>query len=775
MLSVYRCTNHECSVCFRECNSVAACYYELKWRVVNRKHAKVETMADILEGSVERVTYYNADTGYCVMRLAPDQPKLVRDPLLTVVGTMPELQPGEQVKLTGAWLNHPVHGRQFKAETVVQTRPATLEGMRRYLGSGLVRGIGKVLAKRIVDFFGADTLDVLDSNPKRVTEVPGIGRKKANSIATAWAEQREIKKVMLFLQSYGLNTSLALRIYKTYGDDALTLVQEDPYRLVKDIHGIGFLTADKIAREMGLPIYAPTRIRAGLVYMLNEASNDGHVYLPTETLLDKTSELLGIEYQKVEDELLRLVQEEQIYIDDIPDPQTDTRIQAVYHIAMYRSERGAANLFRRIIDDPESRLADLQRWNTHEWERQISLITHYDGVNLTAQQQAAVRTTLSNKISVLTGGPGTGKTTTLRTIIALLETTHHNFKLASPTGRAAKRLSEATGHPAQTLHRLLGYSPQEGFHYNQENHLDADIVVIDETSMLDLLLFYNLLKAIKPATHLLLVGDVDQLPSVGAGDVLRDLINSHICPVIRLDTVFRQAGNSMIIENAHRINKGSVPDTKNSSNDFFFFGEEDPEAAADLLVDIVHKRIPQKFGFDAMRDIQVLAPMYNGRIGVNTLNGALQERLNPAGRLAEKRLAGTLFRVGDKVMQLRNNYDKEVYNGDIGWVRALDMTEHTLNIEIDGRMISYDWLECDELVHAYAVSVHKSQGAEYPVVVMPVMTQHFMMLQRNLLYTAITRAKKMVVLVGTRKAIAIAVKNATISERWTALAWRLLN
>lgn len=730
---------------------------------------------DTLEGSVERITYYNVETGYCVLRLAPNQPRLGRDTLFTVVGTMPELQPGEQVKINGDWLNHPVHGRQFKAETVAQMRPATLEGMRRYLGSGLVRGIGKVLAKRIVDFFGKDTLDILDRSPERVKEVPGIGKKKSDSIAQAWLEQREIKKVMLFLQSYGLNTSLALRIYKTYGDEALTQVQEDPYRLVADIHGIGFKTADKIAREMGLPAHAPARIRAGIIYTLNEATGDGHVYLPTEALLDQTTELLEVQRQQVENELTRLAEESAIYLGDVPDPQNEQPLQATYHIAMYRSEKGTATVFRNLLDHPDSRLADLQRLSSQEWDRLVTSITSNDGIRLTDQQREAVRTTLTNKISVLTGGPGTGKTTTLRTIIAMLETTHHRFRLTSPTGRAAKRLAEATGHPAQTIHRLLGYSPTEGFHYNQENPLDTDMVVVDETSMIDLVLFYNLLKALRPDAHLLLVGDVDQLPSVGAGDVLRDIIRSHICPVIRLETVFRQAGNSMIIENAHRINHGHSPDTNNSSSDFYFFSEEEPEAAAELVVDIVCNRVPQKFGFAALGDIQVLAPMYNGYIGVHALNNALQAKLNPPGRLAEKSLAGTLFRVGDKVMQMRNNYEKEVYNGDIGRVHALDMTEHTLEVEIDGRIIVYDWLECDELTHAFAISVHKSQGAEYPVVVMPIMTQHFMMLQRNLLYTAITRAKKMVVLVGTRKAVAIAVKNNTVNQRWSALSWRLVN
>ncbi|NDJ86688.1 MAG: ATP-dependent RecD-like DNA helicase [Chloroflexi bacterium] len=731
---------------------------------------------DTLEGSIERITYYSPESGYCVLRLAPNQPRLgAYGKLITVVGNMPELQPGEQVKLTGVWTNHPQHGRQFKTETVVQMRPATAEGIRRYLGSGLVRGIGPKMAKRIVDFFGEETLDVLDRAPERVKDVPGIGKKRATSIAKAWAEQREIKKVMLFLQSYGLNMSLALKIYKQYGDEALELVQQDPYRLVRDIHGVGFLTADKIAREMGLPTHAPSRIRAGLVYALNEATGNGHVFLPTELLLEQAAELLDLELAHLDAALLQLRDEGEVMIEDVPAPTTSELVQAVYHSAMYHSEKGAANRLRDMLDHPGSYLAKITQMTTHDWEQLLTRVTAVDGVRLTDQQRRAVKQTLTSKVSILTGGPGTGKTTTLRTIIGILEATRHRFRLASPTGRAAKRLAEATGHPAQTIHRMLSYSPQEGFAYNQDNPLETDIVVVDEASMVDLVLFYNLLKAIEPATHLLLVGDVDQLPSVGAGDVLRDVIDSAICPVMRLETVFRQAGGSMIIQNAHRINAGQSPDTANRSDDFFFFGAEDPAGAADLVVDIVCSRVPGKFGYDAMRDIQVLAPMYNGQIGVNALNIALQRQLNPPGRLAEKRLAGVLFRVGDKVMQMRNNYEKEVYNGDIGWVKALDMNEHTMDVEIDGRIVNYAWLECDELTHAYAISVHKSQGAEYPVVVLPVMTQHFMMLQRNLLYTAITRAKSMVVLVGTRKAIAIAVKNDKVAQRWTALDWRLAN
>lgn len=726
-----------------------------------------------IEGSVERITYYNAETGYCVLRMAPTQPHLSRrGQLLTIVGTMPEIQPGETIKCTGNWETHSQHGRQFKAEIVVQVRPASIEGIKRYLGSGLVKGVGPKTAKRIVDFFGAETLDVLDRTPQRVLEVPSVGKHRSKMIAEAWEEQRAVKEVMLFLQSYQINTALAVKIYKTYGDRAMEQVQSDPYQLVRDIRGVGFRTADKIARSLGLPPYSPARLKAGLIYALNEATSEGHVYLPTDELIQQASQLLEIEPEHVEEILQNLSDEKDVVIEDIPDKDGNP-MQVAYHSAMYYSEKGVAKKLKDAVDSEASRLADLSRLSTSEWERMLDNITRTDGIILSEQQRSAVQMALTSKISILTGGPGTGKTTTLRTIIGVLEATNHRYKLASPTGRAAKRLSEATGQPAQTIHRLLGFSAQGGFNFNEDEPLDTDMVVVDEASMIDLVLFYNLVKAIRPHTHLLLVGDVDQLPSVGAGDVLRDLIKSHICPVVKLEAIFRQAGNSMIIRNAHRINNGENPDTRNESDDFFFFGMEEPEAAAELLVDIVQNRIPSKFGFDPMDDIQVLAPMYQGRIGVNTLNSALQETLNSGKRKAEKHLSGTLFRVGDKVMQTRNNYDKEVFNGDIGRVDSFHMVDHVMNVVIDGRKVAYDWTEADQLTLAYAISVHKSQGAEYPVVVMPVLTQHYMMLQRNLLYTAVTRARKMVVLVGTRKAIAIAVRNNKVAERYTALDWRL--
>ncbi len=727
---------------------------------------------ETLKGSVERITYYNEENGYTVLRVRPEQLRLGmgRDGTVTVVGALPELQPGETVEFAGEWVNDPRYGQQFRAESVKQTMPATVEGLRRYLGSGLIRGIGPRMAENIVDYFGLDTLDVLDRQPERLREVPDIGPKRSESIKQAWAEQQAIKEVMLFLQGHNVSTGLAIKIYKAYGDDAIDMVQENPYRLADDIWGIGFLTADKIAQDLGLPVDSPHRMEAGVKYALNEATNEGHVYLPRNELVGKAVELLRIDKpDDVGGAVDRLHGSGDVMIELLPDDSA-AGMEAVYLPTLYYSEVGSARRLHQMADAPDSRLADLR--NAH-WGPLLASLSGESQVQLTEQQRDAVRAALTGKVSVLTGGPGTGKTTTLRTVIAALLRTDHSFLLCSPTGRAAKRLSEATGQPAQTIHRLLGYSPSEGFFYNDENTLDTDMVIVDEASMLDQMLFYNLLKAVGPSTHLLLVGDVDQLPSVGAGDVLRDLIRSGVIPITRLEAIFRQEGGSLIIRNAHYINRGQQPDTRNEGDDFFFFGVEEPEAAAELVVDIVQNRVPDRFGYDALDDIQVLVPMYRGVVGVDALNQALQAALNPPGRPAERRLMGRLFRVGDKVMQTRNNYDKDVYNGDIGRVHSFDFNEQTMTLLVDRRRVTYDWSEVDELTHAYAISVHKSQGSEYPVVVIPLMTQHYIMLQRNLLYTAVTRARRLVVLVGTRMAIAIAVKNDRIAQRYSALDWRL--
>jgi exodeoxyribonuclease V alpha subunit len=743
---------------------------------------------DEISGSVERITYYNEQNGYTVLRLKPDSRQMLpfryasgREALITVVGNLPEVNPGEWLKLRGRWTTHAQHGRQFQAEYCEQSLPATTEGIKRYLGSGMIRGVGKVMAERIVNTFGEATLDIIEAEPERLRSVLGIGRKRITQIINAWEEQRAIKDVMIFLQSHGVSTNLATKIYKTYGDDALQVVQQTPYRLVQDVYGIGFKTADKIAQALGLGADDPGRIEAGVAYTLNRLAEEGHVYVPQEELEPEAAEILGLETGQVTAVINTLEQSDFIKREklqyNIPaaastavgedKPTYSVREeQAVYLTPFYYSEVGLTRRLQQLIAHPTSRLTTC-RQAMSRWQ----LPTH-----LAPQQRQAIHTAVSHKVTVLTGGPGTGKTTTLSSLLDLLDQYGHSYALASPTGRAAKRLTEATGREAKTVHRLLGFNPGEGFGQNENNPIDADLIVIDEASMLDLLLAYNLLKAIGTDSHLLLVGDIDQLPSVGAGDVLRDLIDSEKTAVVRLETIFRQAADSLIIQNAHRINRGQMPQTSEGMGDFYLFIKNEINETADLLVDIVQNRLPHKFGLHPLDEVQVLAPMYNGSVGVANLNERLQEALNPPqGRKPEKRLGGRTFRVGDKVMQTVNNYDKNVYNGDIGRITIIDQIQQTMAISVDGQPVVYDFLEADELVHAYAISVHKSQGAEYPCVVMPVVTQHYMMLQRNLLYTAVTRAKKLVILVGTRRALQIAVKNNKVSQRYSALDWRLAN
>lgn len=733
---------------------------------------------EFLSGSVERVTYYNPENGYSVVRLRPPRrnlPGTNREGLVTIVGNLPEVSPGEHVKLSGKWVKHAKHGTQFQVEKCEQTLPATITGIQRYLGSGLMRGIGPRLAERIVDHFGESTLDVIEEQPERLLDVPDIGPKRSRKIAAAWQEQKQVKEIMLFLHSHGISTNLAVKIYKTYGDAALQTVQENPYQLARDIYGVGFKTADRIAQDLGLPPDHPARIEAGVIYALNEMSNDGHVYAPQAELTKKAAELLEADTGLIPAALDRLSAEDRIRPDVLPsekkgptargvaEPQAEYRSPAIYLTPFYFGEIGVSERLRALAEEPSS--------------YQRSSQPPLPDPDLSAEQQQAIHNAMTHPVSVITGGPGTGKTTCLKSLIANLESLGIACALASPTGRAAKRLSEATGQPASTIHRLLGFSPTEGFKYHPENPLPVEFLVVDETSMLDLLLANNLLKALKPGTHLLLVGDVDQLPSVGAGDVLRDVIASGSAPVTRLSTIFRQAAGSHIITNAHRINEGEMPffpKGKSTQDDFYLFPAEDAGAAADWVEEVVCQRIPEKFGYDPRHQIQVLAPMYRGPAGVTLLNQRLQDQLNPASaRKTEKALFGQTFRPGDKVMQTQNDYDKDVYNGDIGFVQALDMVEHTISVDFEGRLVEYDWSEADQLTLAYAVTVHKAQGSEFPVVVMPIVTQHYIMLQRNLLYTAITRARNLCVLVGNRRAISIAVNNNKVTQRYSALDWRL--
>ncbi len=719
-----------------------------------------------LEGAVERITYTNEENGYTVARLAPNG----KDYLVTVVGHLPNLQPGESVRLIGEWTTHAQYGKQFDARQCEVQRPATVEGIRKYLGSGLVKGIGPARAERIVALFGEATLDVIERTPDRLTEVPGIGAKTAASIMRAWDEQRAIKEVMLFLQSHGVTTGLAVKIYKQYKDTALDIVRQDPYRLARDIYGIGFLTADKIARKMGFAPDDPRRLEAGVSHVLNEYSDQGHVFALRTDLEARAAERLSADETVVTTEQIaasieRLVEDGELKIEKLEEGE------AVYLPPFFQAEVGVARRLRRALDARRDRLEAFKRVN---WEKAFKYLDE-EGLALAPRQQEAVQTALTAKVTVLTGGPGTGKTYTLRAILKLLTARRQSVLLAAPTGRAAKRITEATGHPAKTLHRLLEFKPGQSFIRDEQNPLDADMVIVDETSMIDLLLMNSLLKAVDVGSHLLLVGDVDQLPSVGAGNVLRDLIGSGVIPVVELNTIFRQAQDSGIVVNAHRVNSGQMPQfAPNPDGDFFWIEAADPAAAAERVLQVVSERIPKRWGYDPLDDIQVLTPTHRGEAGVGALNQRLQERLNPPrdGK-TERAMGGRIFRVGDKVLQIRNNYDKKVFNGDVGRIEAIDLEEQSVRVRFDTDVVDYEFHELDELVHAFSMSVHKSQGSEYAAVVMPLVTQHYMLLQRNLLYTGITRAKKLVVLVGQKRALAMAVKNARIAQRNSRLAQRL--
>ncbi len=740
-----------------------------------------------LTGAVERITFTNPENGYTIARFQADR----QFGLITIVGALAEVHPGARLKIEGRWKTHPKYGEQFEIERYVEEMPATVEGIKRYLGSGLIKGIGPVMAKRIAEKFGHYTLEVIENDIGRLAEVDGIGSKRVKLIAQAWEAQKQIKEIMLFLQSHQVSTNLAVKIYKTYGDASINVVKNDPYRLARDIFGIGFVTADKIARNIGIAIDAPQRVAAGLEYTLNQLADEGHVFAPRDQLIQAAVKILEVSPEQVDAQIEALRQIDRVKVEVIgsgeqgsggagasiqnPKSKIQNPIEAVYLPPFYYAEVGVARQMAQLLGSGQSRLGAFAEvsWNkAFEW----LVTTHKDGLVLAEQQRRAVQMALTSKISILTGGPGTGKTSTVRAILRLLQGKGKTALLAAPTGRAAKRLAESTGYEAKTIHRLLEVSPGEGFKFqrNQDNPLECDLLILDECSMVDLILMNNVLKAVHPASHLLLVGDADQLPSVGAGNVLRDIIASEVAPVTRLEVIFRQAADSTIITNAHRVNRGDLPTFPPDKKDFFFFGQEDPEEAAELVVDIVARRIPEKFGIPS-DDIQVLSPMHRGPVGARALNEKLQARLNPLRYdRPEYRSGSRVFRERDRVLQLRNNYDKEVFNGDIGRIETIDLEEGEVQVNFEGRLVAYELSDLDELTLAYAMSVHKSQGSEYPAVVLPLLTQHYLLLQRNLLYTAITRAKKMVVMVGTRKAIAMAVKNDKIAARWTALTERLV-
>lgn len=712
-----------------------------------------------VRGSIERITFYNEENGYTVARFLPEG----KSSVITVIGNLMGASIGESLALEGYWTIHPQHGRQFEIRRYSVELPATVEGVRRYLGSGLIKGIGPVTAERIVGHFGLTTLDIIENSVDRLADVPGIGKKRIDLIRRGWLEQKQIKEVMLFLQSHNVSTSLAVKIYREYGDAALNVVRNDPYRLARDIYGIGFLTADKIARALGVGPDDPSRIQAGVRHVLGEFADDGHVFALLCDLIRSSSDILATPASAVEQAIDALAHAEEVIVEE----------EAIYLTPFFRAEIGVANRLKQLLETSRSRLGQFRNTN---WAAALDWVATRGEVVLTDKQKTAIQTALTTKVSILTGGPGTGKTTTVRALIRLLKAKGHSFRLAAPTGRAAKRLSEATGEPAQTLHRLLEFKPFEGnkFLRDRDNPLDADLVIVDELSMIDLLLMNALTKAIDLTSHLLLIGDPDQLPSVGAGNVLQDLIASQRIPVTKLDSIFRQAQDSLIIVNAHRINKGEMPRFENTARDFFLFPESEPEQAAARVVELVQKRMPQRFTLDPVDDIQVLSPMYRGPSGVSELNRLIQEALNPATLYKKEwRHGGRVFRVGDKVLQMRNNYTKEVFNGDLGRVMAIDVDHQTVIASFEGRQVEYVFAELDELAHAFAMSVHKAQGSEYRAVVIPLLTQHYMLLQRNLLYTAVTRARELVVLVGTHKAIAIAVRNNKVAQRNSRLAVRL--
>jgi exodeoxyribonuclease V alpha subunit len=709
---------------------------------------------EILAGIVERVTYHNDESGFCVLRV---KARGHRD-LVTVVGHSAAISAGEWITATGEWFNDRTHGLQFKARFLKTTPPTTAEGIEKYLSSGMIRGIGPVYAKKMVKAFGEQVFDIIEANPERLREVDGIGVVRAQRITAAWAEQKAVREIMVFLHSHGVGTARAVRIYKTYGADAIQVMTDNPYRLARDIRGIGFRTADAIAMKLGIEKTAMIRVRAGISYALTEAMDQGHCGLPVEELGPLAVELLDVPKELIQTALDLQLAEGTV----IANAVGETR--CVFLAGLYKSEQAIAERLRTLAGGKLP-------WAWIDPDKALPWIEQKTGLSLAPSQREAIKLALMAKVLVVTGGPGVGKTTIVNSILRILAAKGVNLLLCAPTGRAAKRMTEATGFEAKTIHRLLEVDPKGGgFKRNAENPLDCELLVIDETSMVDVPLMHALLKALPDSSALLVVGDIDQLPSVGPGQVLADIIQSEAIPVVRLTEVFRQAAESRIITAAHRINKGQMPDLArpDGESDFYFVNAAEPEAAVPLIVDLVRNRIPTRFGFDPIRDVQVLCPMNRGGVGARSLNIELQAALNPATEQKVERFGWT-FAPGDKVMQIENDYEKEVYNGDVGYIDAVDLDAGELTASFEGRAVTYGFGELDTLVPAYAATIHKSQGSEYPAVVIPVMTQHYAMLQRNLIYTGITRGKKLVVIVGQAKAVAIAVKNVAGRRRWTKL------
>jgi len=726
-------------------------------------------MLTTLNGQIERITFANEENGFTIARVKVRG----RRDLVTVVGNLMAPAPGEILDMKGEWSSHPKFGEQFKVVEYRSKVPATVYGIRKYLGSGLIRGLGPVMAGRIVDRFEKKTLDIIENDIQRLAEVEGIGKKRIAMIAGAWEAQREIRDVMLFLQSHGVSSGYATKIFKQYGNEAIAVVKENPYRLAADIFGIGFVTADHIAAKLGIAKNAGMRVEAGILYVLYQLSDEGNVYYPYEPLVSKSCLILEVEREPVIAALKILAHDQIIVLEDlneVPDNGQENN-KAVFLAKYHLCETSIARRIKTLVNFPKS-VRDIDSGKAIGWIQGQLAIT------LAEKQIEAVRCAIENKVMVITGGPGTGKTTIINAVLKIFAKLKTRILLAAPTGRAAKRMSETTGFEAKTIHRMLEFSMRKGgFQRNEDRPLDCDVLIVDETSMIDTILMYHLLKAVPPLATFILVGDVNQLPSVGAGNILRDIIASSAVPVVALDKIFRQAQTSRIIVNAHKINEGIVPypdraESHDPHNDFFFIEQEDPEKIVGIILELVKVRIPKRFGFDPFNEIQVLTPMHRGLVGSANLNRELQAALNP-GEGGITRGERT-HRVNDKVMQIRNNYDREVFNGDIGRITAIKCEDKEIAIEFDGREVVYEFSDLDEIVPAYAVSVHKSQGSEYAAVIIPIVTQHYILLQRNLIYTAVTRGKQLVILVGSRKAMAIGVSNNKTRKRYTRLRHRLI-
>ncbi len=709
-----------------------------------------------IRGVLEKIVFKNPDSGYMVGRIRTGD-----DELVTVVGKVFELQCGEELEIQGSWIVNKKYGKQFEITKVKAHTPSTTVGIENYLGSGLIKGVGPVMAKKIVEKFGKKTLDVLDDDPEKLSGIEGIGQKRIKQIIKSWQKHKNIREVMIFLQSYGISSNYSAKIYNTYGENTVSVIKINPYRLAEDIFGIGFKIADDIALKVGIPKDSIFRIKAGIIYLLHRAEDNGHCFLPAEEILTVSSDFLGADLSIINNAIGELQEEEKIII------VKDGEGNKIYLSSLYHSEVFVSKKILELSDIDDNK--DNQTGRESLYRRLINEMADADGILLDEIQVNAIIMALTERIMIITGSPGTGKSTILNFIIKILEREKKKFMMAAPTGRASKRMTETTGRESKTIHRLLNFNPKlNKFLKNEDNPIDADIIIIDEASMLDIRLMRNLLSAIKIDSSLIFVGDIDQLPSVGPGYVLGDLIRSGTVPVCELKKIYRQEGQSQIIRNAHKVRDGQFPYIKNKdSEDFFFLEKNDPEEAVNLILHLLSNKIPSSFGMDPLKDVQVLVPTNKGVCGVINLNSRIQEMLNPGstGLLHGNRW----FRVGDKVIQLKNNYNKDIYNGDIGIITSIDMELKEASIDYDGRKVDYSFYEMDEINHSYAISIHKSQGSEFKCVIIPLLTSHYMLLQRNLLYTALTRARELAILVGSKKAIGMAVNKNIVEKRYTSL------